>query len=1151
MARVQKPEVPTGVSLPAQPLRPPRPRSRPARGRSIGSANGMATLFLAVLAVALATPAGAQYFGQNKVQYETHDWSIIKTPNFHVYFHEGERRVALDAARLAERAYERLSTLLRHEIAEPVPIILYASHAEFQQTNISGGLIGEGTGGFTEFLKRRVTLPVTGSYGELDHVLTHELVHAFQIDLLAAGTRGIGASFRWVPPLWVMEGMAEYLSLGHIDELTEMWLRDGALEGYLLPVTVMDRVGDIRVYRYGQAIMAYMGEVFGDEKIGEFFKKAVATRSLERAFEETIGITGERFSENWVEHVRKQYLPVIVDHESPEDFAFRLTNTEEELSNANLSPAISADGNHMVFFSDRSLYNDLYLASAVDGKVEKRLVKGERTADFESLRYFRSSADWSPDNERVCFVALSGGRDAIYVQRVRDGKILHKHKLELDGIANPSFSPDGEWIVFAGVDDGSSNLYRVRTEGGPLEQLTDDRYMVSEPRFSADGTRIVFVTDHGPDTDFDRLLFSKPRIAVYDLTSSGVEVMEGQYGRNVSPHFFPDGQHLLFTSDRTGIFNVFIRDLASGEERQITNILTGVTGIIPTSSAASLSRNGKRLVFSAFSRGSWDLFAMKNPLDLWSESPVWTPPVAEVASDDQAEDAPSMAETAAGAEVVSAEASDDPTAGDPAAPAAVASTEAAVDLPAESPSGVSADASSAGPHGATRDSTATARAEGGTTVVSEGNEDAPQAAAADAPIKPEVVAARLDSLWAQVEEIGGEDFKEFDPKELPLVARTADPADGETLEIDEVFAEKADLPDPSSFEVEPYKTRFSADYVAANGFFAGNVGVGAQSVLRFSDVLGDQIILVGADVYGSFKDSNLLLEYVNLRNRTNWGVSAFQFRNDFFIFAAEADDEFVSQIYRGVQLTLQRPFNRFRRFEISLQGLSVSEEVFRESFFTPEQSVFEAETSGTYYYMQPGIALVTDNTLYGYTGPISGGRSRFAFDVAAGDLKFRTYLGDMRRYLNIRQRYALALRVVGAVSEGRDPQFFRIGGPYTLRGWGFGEFRGTQIGMANVEFRFPLIEQLRLGWPLPLALQGVRGAIFLDLGAAWEDAEAFRPFASSSSGLFRLDDLRGSYGLSTSINLGFSVIKWDLAWRTDLTRTLGKPRGSVSFGLDF
>ena len=141
-------------------------------------------VLLLVLLSAIPVPAWAQYFGQNKVQYEKFEWQVLETEHFQVHFYPAEEEAVKDAARMAERSYAKLSKLLGHEIKNKVPLLLYASHTDFQQTNALQGLIDEGTGGVTEFLKRRVVLPFTGSYAELDHVLTHELVHAFEIDIL-------------------------------------------------------------------------------------------------------------------------------------------------------------------------------------------------------------------------------------------------------------------------------------------------------------------------------------------------------------------------------------------------------------------------------------------------------------------------------------------------------------------------------------------------------------------------------------------------------------------------------------------------------------------------------------------------------------------------------------------------------------------------------------------------------------------------------------------------------------------------------------------------------------------------------------------------------------------------------------------------------
>src|SRR5688572_27484822 len=166
-------------------------------------------LVLMAFTLALPAPGSAQYFGRNKVQYRSFDFDVIRTEHFDIYYYEQEREAVMDAARMAERSYARLSRILQHEFRERKPIILYASHTDFQQTNALTGLIDESTGGVTEALKSRVILPFTGSYADFDHVLTHELVHAFQFDVIfRRGVLNEANPFAGRLPLWFMEGMA-------------------------------------------------------------------------------------------------------------------------------------------------------------------------------------------------------------------------------------------------------------------------------------------------------------------------------------------------------------------------------------------------------------------------------------------------------------------------------------------------------------------------------------------------------------------------------------------------------------------------------------------------------------------------------------------------------------------------------------------------------------------------------------------------------------------------------------------------------------------------------------------------------------------------------------------------------------------------------
>ena len=186
-------------------------------------------VFLSFLSVAL--PAEAQHFGRNKVHYKEFQFEVLKTNHFDVYFYEEERANAERVGRMAERWYARLSSIFEHQIQTRQPLVLYASHPDFEQTNVVGGMIGEGTGGVTEGLKRRVVLPLAGTLAETDHVLGHELVHAFQYDISAQRAPGGGsAGGIEALPLWFVEGLAEYLSIGPVDPHTAMWLRDADAE---------------------------------------------------------------------------------------------------------------------------------------------------------------------------------------------------------------------------------------------------------------------------------------------------------------------------------------------------------------------------------------------------------------------------------------------------------------------------------------------------------------------------------------------------------------------------------------------------------------------------------------------------------------------------------------------------------------------------------------------------------------------------------------------------------------------------------------------------------------------------------------------------------------------------------------------------------
>ena len=182
---------------------------------------GHRTVVGLVLLLTSAQAAEAQYFGQNKVRYEDLQFQVLKTTHFDIYFYEDQQRVIDAAGQRSERWYDRLSTIFGHQLRGRQPLVLYANHPDFRQITVVSGFIDPSTGGPTEGLQRRIVMPFTASLQETDHVLGHELVHAFQYDM--------GGQRRQQLPLWFIEGLAEYLSVGPVSPQTAAWLRDAAL----------------------------------------------------------------------------------------------------------------------------------------------------------------------------------------------------------------------------------------------------------------------------------------------------------------------------------------------------------------------------------------------------------------------------------------------------------------------------------------------------------------------------------------------------------------------------------------------------------------------------------------------------------------------------------------------------------------------------------------------------------------------------------------------------------------------------------------------------------------------------------------------------------------------------------------------------------
>jgi len=1065
----------------------------------------------------LATPAAAQYFGQNKVQYRSFNFQTIQTEHFDIYYYPDERGGALDAARMAERSYARLSRILHHTFQSRKPIILYASQSDFQQTNVVDAS-GEGLGGVTEFFKHRAVLPFTGSYAEFEHVLQHEMVHQFQYDVYSRGRAGAGVQTLMAvnPPLWFMEGMAEYLSLGPINPETAMWLRDAALEGHLPSIEEMTNDPYIFPYRYGHALWAYIGEKWGDEVIGEILQSS-ATSGLDAAFKRALGRSLEDLSNDWRDAIQTTFLPQLGDHYRARRIAQPTLTQRHSRGRIFLAPALTPDGKDIAYFGDQGgFFIDLWLADAETGRVKRRLVKSTQNNNYESLRFINSAGAFSPDGRSFAISAKHKDRDDLVILDVKRDREERRIHVGLSGLQTPQWSPDGKQLVFTGFSNGFTDLFIINRDGTGLRRLTNDKFADLHPSWSPDGKTIAFVTDRGGATDFDLLRFGNLRIALLHLDTGAIDMLGNMdVGKNINPVWAPDGRSLAFVSDRTGIANVFLYDMTDGQIYQLTNMFTGVQGITPLSPVLTWAPQADRMAFVYYEDGQYSVYSLENPRSL-RRAPYHGPSAQPIVSLMQAEARDTILQA--------------PLVRPPMV--ALGGTGSASNLPAFS-TGVSIYRSATG----------------------------------------------------------------FRPSALPQPAESSAARPSVTVRA-LLDSATLSLPDTNEFTFRPYKVRFTADYVVRPtvGYQRDNFGRGVfgGTAIALSDILGNHSVVLAGSINGRISEAQFLGLYVNQSHRLNW---AGGFSQDPLYFYGGSDQTRIADpnrpgdslnvyttrirrfVIRDLFTESSYPFSRFNRIELGVHAVNISEATLalQTSYhtssgdFNDQQLVQGGGPSAT--FVQPSIAHVHDNTLFGYVGPFAGARSRFSIAPAFGSWQFTAGLVDYRRYLFFRP-FTIAVRGLMFGRFGRDADRFPVfvGSTELIRGYTAGSIRnhecsiaaqsssqtgcaaldqliGSKIAVGNVELRFPLTRSLVLGF-LPVGFPPIEGAVFYDIGMAWDDASTVKWSRTAGDDPVLVRTPLRSWGGSIRANV-FGLLIMRLDYTKPLDRALRHAYWTISLGPTF
>ena len=372
-----------------------------------------------------------------------------------------------------------------------------------------------------------------------------------------------------------------------------------------------------------------------------------------------------------------------------------------------------------------------------------------------------------------------------------------------------------------------------------------------------------------------------------------------------------------------------------------------------------------------------------------------------------------------------------------------------------------------------------------------------------------------------------------------------------------------------NYRVNKYRLNFTPDIIYGNAGYDTFYGVTGSTIMAFSDLLGNHQIIFVTNLMFDLKNSDYGLQYFYLPNRVDFGFGGFHSARFVII-----NDAFGGSLYRfrtyGADVAAVYPVTKFNRLEFGLNWYNIS----KENLDYPNVPLQQRTV------LVPEFSYVYDTILWGYIAPVNGTRYRLNVfgtpQLGLDGLSFVNLTGDYRTYLRLGRNYSVALRLAGGGSFGQNPQKFIIGGVSNwinrsfeggyvpldnaedflflqvgvpLRGYNYNAAIGSRYGLFNFEFRYPLFAFLQAG-PLPIGLQSLAGAMFFDMGSAWNRERDYRAFVKDEYGRTVARDLLMGMGTGARVFFLAFLLKFDVAWAWN-GNSFSEPKYYFSLGTDF